>query len=405
MDRFARWLTEFSRPDRVWYAKRLSGNDTLANGSHQAGPYIPRDFLNSRFPSLNRPEVLNPDVRFELFIDSHSARRTVRAVWYNNSLHGGTRNESRLTKFGGKSSPLLDRENTGALVIFAFHQADEEDAPDCRVWICRGEKEEESAEDLIGPVEPAQTVIWSSERGRTSEPALAPVGCWLEPSDIPFDWIKSFPSGEEILKKAVELSPGHGELDSDARLLARRNCEYQLFQSIEEAVELPGIREGFDNIAQFVARAQSVLQRRKVRSGRSLELQVRQIFREEDLTEGRDFSYGVDSEPGSKPDFLFPSQASYRDPDFPESRLRMLAVKTTCKDRWRQVLKEADRIPTKHLLTLQEGVSVNQYSQMSESRVRLVVPKDHLTRFPREIRPRLTTLSAFIQDVRGLSRR
>ena len=26
----------------------------------------------------------------------------------------------------------------------------------------------------------------------------------------------------------------------------------------------------------------------------------------------------------------------------------MLGVKTTCKDRWRQVLSEADRIPQKH---------------------------------------------------------
>ena len=120
MTPFAHWLTEFARHDRVWYAKRLSGNDTLANGSHQAGPYIPKDFLSSRFPSLNRPELLNPDVWFEVFIDSHSVQQTVRAVWYNNSLRGGTRNESRLTNFGGISSPLLDPENTGALVIFAF---------------------------------------------------------------------------------------------------------------------------------------------------------------------------------------------------------------------------------------------------------------------------------------------
>ena len=402
MTDFNRWLTKFARPDRVWYAKRLSGNDTLANGAHQAGPYIPRDFLNSRFPSLNRPKVLNPDVWFELFIDSHSEQQTIRAVWYNNSLHGGTRNESRLTNFGGISSPLLDPDNTGALVIFAFQRVEDRDARDCRIWICEDEKEEELAEDLIGPVEPAQTVIWSPERGRMSDVAKAPITCWLEPSEIPYGWIESFPSGEEILKKAVELSPAHQKLNPDARLLARRECEYQVFQSIEEAVELPGIREGFENIDQFVARAQSVLQRRKVRSGRSLELHVRQIFREEDLADGRHFSHGADSEPGSKPDFLFPSQASYRDPGFPESKLRMLAVKTTCKDRWRQVLREADRIRTKHLLTLQEGVSANQYRQMAESRVRLVVPEGHVKKFPREIRAELTTLSGFIRDVKSL---
>lgn len=402
MTDFNRWLTKLARPDRVWYAKRLSGNDTLANGTHQAGPYVPRDFLNSRFPSLNRPDDLNPDVRFELFVDSHSVRKTVRAVWYNNSLHGGTRNESRLTNFGGISSPLLDPENTGALVIFAFHRVEDADAPDCRVWICRDEKEEEFAEDLLGPIEPGQTVIWSPERGRMSEFARGPITCWLEASEIPPGWIKSFPSGKEILKKAVELSPAHRKLEPDARLLARRDCEYQVFQSIEEAIELPGIREGFENVDQFVARAQSVLQRRKVRSGRSLELHVRQIFQEEDLAEGRHFSHGVDSEPGSKPDFLFPSQASYRDPGFPESKLRMLAVKTTCKDRWRQVLREADRIRTKHLLTLQEGVSANQYRQMAESGVRLVVPEGHIKKFRREIRAGLTTLSSFIQDVKSL---
>lgn len=402
MTDFTRWMTEFARPDRVWYAKRLSGNDTLANRTHQAGPYIPRDFLNSRFPALNRPEVLNPDVWFDLVIDSHSVEQNVRAVWYNNALHGGTRNESRLTNFGGSSSPLLDPENTGALVIFAFQRVAKGDEPDCRVWVCRDVKEEELAEDLIGPVEPGQTVIWSPERGRTSATAAAPPRCWLEPHEIPPGWIESFPSGAEILKKAVELSPAHRNLDPDDRLLARRDCEYDVFRSIEEAIELPGIREGFDNIDQFVARAQSVLQRRKVRSGRSLELQVRQIFREEELTEGRHFSHGVDSEPGSKPDFLFPSQASYRDPGFPESRLRMLAVKTTCKDRWRQVLREADRVQTKHLLTLQEGVSANQYRQMNESGVRLVVPQRRIKRFPSEIRTELITLRDFIQDVRSL---
>ena len=88
----------------------------------------------------------NPDVWFELFIDSHSECQTVRAIWYNNSLHGGTRNECRLTNFGGISSPLLDPENTGALVIFAFERVEGADARDCRVWICHDDMEENFAE-------------------------------------------------------------------------------------------------------------------------------------------------------------------------------------------------------------------------------------------------------------------
>ena len=398
MTDLSRWLAEFARPDRIWYAKRLSGNDTLANQSHQAGPYIPRDFLNSRFPSLHLAERPNPHVWFDLFIDSHSVHRRVKAIWYNSK----SRNESRLTNFGGKSSPLLDPENTGALTIFAFRRVSDEDSTDCRVWICMDQNEEERAEDLIGPVDPAQTVIWSPERGRTFELAKALPKCWLQAHEIPPRWIDAFPSGAEILKTAVELSPKHRDLDPDSRLLARRDCEYQVFRSIEEAIELPGIRAGFDTLDQFVARAQSVLQRRKARSGRSLELHVRQIFREEQLLEDLHFSHGTESEPGRRPDFLFPTQADYRNPAFPAQKLRMLAVKTTCKDRWRQVLSEAARIPVKHLLTLQEGVSETQFQEMAESGVRLVVPKRHIQRFPPEVRSELTTLQGFLEEVRGL---
>ncbi len=52
-----------------------------------------------------------------------------------------------------------------------------------------------------------------------------------------------------------------------------------------------------------------------------------------------------------KPDFLFPSAGAYHDTEFPVENLRMLAVKTTCKDRWRQILNEADKIHQVHLFT------------------------------------------------------
>ena len=81
----------------------------------------------------------------------------------------------------------------------------------------------------------------------------------------------------------------------------------------------------------------------------------------------------------------------------------MLAVKTTCKDRWRQILNEANRIPTKHLLTLQEGVSEGQFKEMSEAGVQLVVPAPLASSFPESVRPHLQTLESFIGDVRLLA--
>ena len=81
----------------------------------------------------------------------------------------------------------------------------------------------------------------------------------------------------------------------------------------------------------------------------------------------------------------------------------MLTAKTTCKDRWRQVLNEANRIPQKHLLTLQEGVSEGQFREMHEAGVQLVVPLGLHDSYPESVRPHLITLESFIGDVRLLS--
>jgi EcoRII C terminal/Restriction endonuclease EcoRII, N-terminal len=400
------WIEIYSGSDYLWYVKRLSGNDTLANRSHQAGPYVPKDVLFRVFPTLDRLETLNPDTRFDLYIDSHTDHREIRAIWYNNKLHGnpsGGRNETRLTNFGGASSALLDPESTGAIAIFAFSQPTDSSQPVCHVWVCRHETEEDIVEDRVGPIEPGRWTLWTPGSGVFLGRAPgARSSCRLDNTEIPREWLTKFPSGEEIIRKAVELRPD-ASMDCDRRLLRRRDCEYEIFQSVEEAVELPLIQQGFQGIEQFVSRAQSILQRRKSRSGRSLELHTRQIFIEDGLREGLDFEHQPESEDGKSPDFLFPSSALYRDSSFPTSRLRMLAVKTTCKDRWRQILNEANRVDKKHLLTLQEGISETQFREMVAARVQLVIPAPLKDRFPASVQPHLQSLESFIADVRLLS--
>lgn len=46
----------------------------------------------------------------------------------------------------------------------------------------------------------------------------------------------------------------------------------------------------------------------------------------------------------------------------------------TCKDRWRQVLSEADKIPGKHLVTLEAAISESQTREMQSHGLQLVVP-------------------------------
>lgn len=397
------WLELHARPGMIWYLKRLSANDTLASGGHQAGPYIPKNFLFNVFPDLDRPDAENPDIWFELKIDSHGKANRIRAVWYNNRLRGGTRNEARLTGFGGRKSPLLDPDNTGALVVFAFRAGiGGGNADICHVWVCDDSAGLQAAfvEAWVGPVEPGNGRPWSVDRQYASISERS--SCWLEPSEIPHSWFEAFPSTQEIVNKTLELRRDSNQ-SIDVRLMRRRECEFEIFRSLEQAVELPFIQQGFASLDDFLNRAQTILQRRKARSGRSLELHVKEIFIEERLAEGRDFEHQPESDTSKRPDFLFPSGAAYRNSSFPSEQLRMLAVKTTCKDRWRQIINEADRIKSKHLFTLQEGVSENQFREMTEAGVLLVVPEPLRSRYPEAIRPHLQNLESFIKDVRRLT--
>ncbi len=390
------WIAEndFAEEGVVWCVKRLSANDTLATGAHQAGTYMPKDFMFEAFPNINRPTARNPDAEFDLYVDSHADHRRVRAVWYNHR----SRNEVRITRFGGASSALLDPDSTGALAVFSFVLDATGASQECHVWVCDSAPEEDVVLDTVGWVEPgtfrfagrAQDAVSANNRD-----------CRLSPEDMPADWLDDFPDANAVLAKVIELRPLSG-LDPDERLIRRRDCEYELFQSVEEMLVLPTIRQGFDSMDDFIAFAQTTLQRRRVRSGRSLELHTRRILIEEGLAEHRDFTHGAQSESGKRPDFLFPSKACYDDPSYPAERLRMLAVKTTCRDRWRQVTTEADRIPNKHLLTLQEGVSQGQFEQMKGAGVQLVVPAGLVPSYPSTIRPELTTLESYIGDLRLL---
>jgi hypothetical protein len=398
----ADWLDDFGRPGFIWYVKRLAANDTLATNANQAGPYVPKPFIFGIFPSLDTREVKNPDIWFDLYIDSHADHRWVRAVYYNTKPRGeGTRHEARITNFGGRQSALLDPESTGAITVFAFAVNDDGIALDCHAWVCRNEIEEDVIEERLGPIEPGKYLVWKATVGGVVNgfERRAAKGCNLEASEIPPAWLIQFPTGEEIIRKTVGIASSTG-LNPDARLLRRRKCEYEIFQSVEQAVYLPKIREGFTSVEGFVGLAQTILQSRKSRSGNSLELHAREIFVEEGLRSMQDFQHKPTSENGKRPDFLFPSQANYEDASFPASKLRMLAAKTTCKDRWRQITHEADRITTKHLLTLQEGVSEGQFKEMQDAHVQLVVPTGLHDAFPNSVQPHLLSLESFLADVR-----
>lgn len=394
------WLHGKLRHGWVVYLKRLSANDTGASGGHQAGPYIPAEVLTIVAPSLyeNR-NLLNPKLSFPANFDSPNAPpATVTATWYNNKIVSNkTRNESRVTGWGGRSnSPLLDPDNTGAICALAF-----ESGPDgprgVHVWICSSPEEEDTFEEIIGPLEPATTVL---VRDGTRLGEDAPDPCELTEKTVPQTWLENFPRTEEIQAFALQRQKNTLILPPSQRLLMRRECEYRMFLSLERLVVLPIIRTGFDSVEEFVDYASSVANRRKQRAGHSLELHLKRIFDENRIS----YSHGKRTEGKKTPDFIFPSIEAYHDRSVPDSGLRMLASKTTCKDRWRQVVNEADRLRNgwKHLFTLQEGVSEPQFREMQSEGVQLVIPEGLRRSYPEIIRGELQSLEGFLFEAQSL---
>ena len=91
---------------------------------------------------------------------------------------------------------------------------------------------------------------------------------------------------------------------------------------------------------------------------------------------------------------------------FPTDKLISLAAKTTCKDRWRQIINEADRLRDrpKYLCTLQQGISPAQMDEMQAENVVLVVPEPYIASYPKDRRDRIWTIARFvkyIQEIEG----
>ncbi len=161
------------------------------------------------------------------------------------------------------------------------------------------------------------------------------------------------------------------------------------------------LRAGFltdkvPDVDGFIAFSLSVQNRRKSRAGKSLEHHVAALFSARKLK----FERGVETELHNKPDFLFPGKAAYQDLQFKAEKLTMLGSKSTCKDRWRQVLSEAERIPHKHLLTLEPGISENQTDEMRAKKLQLVLPASLHATYREAQRSWLMNVEDFVKLVR-----
>lgn len=186
--------------------------------------------------------------------------------------------------------------------------------------------------------------------------------------------------------------------EPDATLIAWMEHEEKLFRRLERQLVDSRLREGFisdgdTDVDGFLSFSLSVQNRRKSRAGLALQNHLEEIFNVHQIR----FAAGAETENKSKPDFLFPSSAAYHDMAFPVANLTMLGAKTSCKDRWRQVLSEANRIKAKHLLTLEPGISENQTSEMKANSLQLILPAPLHNTYKLSQKKELYTISSFLE--------
>lgn len=366
--------------------KFISPNNAGLTGSHECGFYLPKGVWEMYTP---HPPVKGRVDKHPVSILWQDGRVTDSVVtWYGDK----TRSEYRLTRFG-RDFPYLNAGVVGDLLVLIAKSRDE-----FLAYVLDYDEDIEEIQSALG-VEAFEH--WGAYRNGIPQPVETEDAC-LERKIRDFSGeLTEFPAGSvfsettrAILAECMKRFP---ELNADEALVLAYQTEYQLFQSVERQVcqnEVSG--RLFKSIDDFIQTAASIMNRRKARAGRSFENHVEYLLAHAKIPHKMRPSLGTDG----KPDIIIPDEKAYFDTAFPKDKLFVIGLKTTCKDRWRQVLNEAPKHKTKHIITLQPGITSTQLEEMHTAGVALVVPESLHKSFPKQRTIALLSVESFIQTVK-----
>ena len=362
--------------------KFISANDVGKTGSHQYGVYIPKGAASLLTPHpANRGENNDHEVKI-VWQGIHDEVTESCIKWY-----GKAKSEYRLTRFQ-KGFKWLNKESVGSLLVIVPLSMTNFEA-----FVL---DHDEEIDEICAALGVEFVDVWAVYDSK--KPVDFEQNCLgREMSEI-VGQIDNFPDTSELSslarKIALKCIEGWDKLNPDKELMKAIEIEYSLFKQIEWHICASDVKGPFSSIDKFIEVAATIMNRRKARAGRSLENHF------DELLTRYSIPHSMRAHVDGQPDILIPGVREYMDADYPESKLTMIALKTTCKDRWRQVLQEANRIDRKHLVTLQNGISDKQVTKMTDSGVILVVPKKHHTMFSSRSRKMILTVEGFIEDLR-----
>lgn len=369
------------------YCKFLSANDSGETGGHQSGILISKTAKDMLYTEqeLKENHILKKTGKIR-WQDDFSTNCTF--TWYE------SKNELRITGFG-RGFELLRPEYTGALFVL-IKESDESYLG----YLFNTDEDIQEFLDAFG-ITPAETNR-PIELDRINPELVEKqaIETFISGLKVDFPSSQEMSSAARLIQYQVYLNKHLIQSDPDTMLLKWTEEEYRLFRAIEHARYGETVAKGFASVDDFIALANQVLNRRKSRAGKSLEHHLAAIFDENKI----EYTAQAVTEGNKKPDFLFPSEEAYHDMTFSIEKLCTLAAKTTCKDRWRQILNEADRLrdENKYLCTMQQGISAAQMDEMQAEKVVLVVPKPYITAYPKDRRDRIWTVGRFVDYVKEM---
>lgn len=369
------------------YCKFLSANDSGETGGHQAGILISKTAKDMLYTEqeLKENHILKKTGKIR-WQDDFSTNCTF--TWYE------SKNELRITGFG-RGFELLRPEYTGAL--FALIKESDESYLG---YLFNTDEDIQEFLDAFGltPAETNRPIELDRINPELVEKQA--IEAFISGLKVDFPSSQEMSSAARFIQYQVYLNNHLIQSDPDTMLLRWTEEEYRLFRAIEHARYGETVAKGFASVDDFIALANQVLNRRKSRAGKSLEHHLAAIFDENKI----EYTAQAVTEGNKKPDFLFPSEEAYHDMTFSIEKLCTLAAKTTCKDRWRQILNEADRLrdENKYLCTMQQGISAAQMDEMQAEKVVLVVPKPYITAYPKDRRERVWTVGRFVDYVKEM---
>lgn len=372
------------------WCRFITGNDTGATGSHQSGFYVPKCASRLLFDEPgHKGEMKEKTVKIKWQNDFTTESRM---IYYGQK----SRNEYRITRFG-RGFPFLTDDNVGNLLIVA-KLTDE----DYEGYVLNSDEDIDTfmATFNLAPGATNQLIDVAS--------AIAPETKIAQLFQEYASRYQAFPSTRDMAQGVRDCyNRAYGVVDDafkskpDEILMSWVDAEYDLFKCVEERVYADILTKPFQSVKEFVQVSNEVLNRRKARAGKSLEHHLAYIFERNGLA----FEEQAITENNKRVDFLFPNAECYHNLCFPVGDLTVLGAKTSCKDRWRQILSEANRVDDKYLFTLQQGISKNQLQEMADARVMLVVPQKHVGTFPKEYQGSISNLGGFIAMVRAKQER